>query len=99
MIEAVNATGKGRLVMTQIAPIDNQSIVRIASAGTFFLTPAGASVTGAQMVGSLVAITKEKGPTAIKYAAILRTRGIAGLIETLNAKANMLAADHRDRRR
>lgn len=92
MIEPVNATGKGRLVMTQIAAIDNQFIVRIASAGKFYPTPAGATVTGAQMVGSLVAITKEKGPTAIKYAAILRAQGIAGLIETLNAKASMLAA-------
>ena len=85
MIATVNATGKGKPVMTQIAAIENQSIVRIARAGMFFPTPAGATVTGAQMVGSLIATTKQKGPTAIKYAAILRAQGITGLIETLNA--------------
>ena len=76
--------------MAQIA-IDNQSTVRIARAGTFFPAPMGASVTGAQMVGSLIAITKERGPAAVKYATILRAQGIAGLMATLNAKANMLA--------
>jgi hypothetical protein len=78
--------------MTQISAIDNQSVVSFASAGAFLSTPAGAIVTGAEMIGSLVAVTRERGPAAIKYAAILRAQGIIGLLGTLNTKANALAA-------
>ena len=79
MIETLNATCKGRLVMTQISALDNQSVVRLASAGTFLPTSRGAIVTGAN---SLIAIVKEKEAAAIKY-------GLLGMLSIISTYATM----------
>jgi hypothetical protein len=79
MIEMLNATCKGRLVMTQISALDNQSVVRIASAGTFLPTSGRAIVAGTT---SLVAIIKEKEAVAIKY-------GLLGTLSIVSTYASM----------
>jgi hypothetical protein len=79
MIEMLNATCKGRLVMTQISALDNQSVVRIASAGTFLPTSGRAIVAGAN---SLLAIIKEKEAAAIKY-------GLLGTLSIVSTYASM----------